>query len=560
MTTTLQAAGTVTRPSLWSRIYGFGSIFAKTVRDSRRAALITAGVLGLVFIGVSYAITSEFDTPQSRVEIENLVKAVPPILQGMAGKVVNVGTLGGYLQYKYGVFFPLVVSLWSITALSGTLAGEAQRGSLEFVLASGTSRRRVALQKLSGHMVMLGLAVVVAMVSIAIAGNAFAALPGDEISLLSAFGYAIWLGLVALAGGSLAFALGPFVGRGAAAGIAGAVMFAGFILNGYQEPVPALEPFANLTWWGWTHNHVALAGVYDWPSVAVLAVVDVVLLAIGVEAFARRDVGVTTALPTVSLPRPLLGLGGALGRIVSHNFTTTIAWGLGIGFFGLALGGAAQDFMEQLRNAPAFVELLRTVFPNVDYASAGGFLQLLFVDFGVILAGLFAASIVSGWASDETSGRLEMVLATPLSRARWAIAGGSGMLVSVALFMAITMAGIAIGVATTDSDVATPVVGSLVLALYAAALVGIGHAVGGVVGTRFAGSVVVVFVIVSWFIQLLGPLLGLPQFVQDLALTSHFGQPMVGNWDSVGIAASLVLAVGGIALGTWGFSRRDLRA
>ena len=58
---------------------------------------------------------------------------MPPILQGMAGKVVNVDTLGGYLQYKYGVFFPLVLSLWSILALSGTLAGEAQRGSLEFV-------------------------------------------------------------------------------------------------------------------------------------------------------------------------------------------------------------------------------------------------------------------------------------------------------------------------------------------------------------------------------------------------------------------------------------------
>jgi polyether ionophore transport system permease protein len=305
---------------------------------------------------------------------------------------------------------------------------------------------------------------------------------------------------------------------------------------------------------------VALAGVYDWPSVAILALVDVVLLAIGVEAFARRDVGVTTTLPTASLPRPLLGLGGALGRVVSHNLTATIAWGLGIGFFGLALGGAAQDFMTQLRRAPAFVELLRTVFPNVDYASAGGFLQLLFVDFGVILAGLFAASIVSGWASDETSGRLEMVLATPLSRARWAIAGGSGMLVSVVLFIALTMAGIAIGVATTDSDVTTPVVGSLVLALYAGALVGVGHAIGGVLGTRFAATVVVVFVVVTWFIQLLGPLLGLPQFVQDLALTTHYGQPMVGKWDSVGIAASLVLTLGGIALGTWGFRRRDLRS
>ena len=78
-----------------------------------------------------------------------------------------------------------------------------------------------------------------------------------------------------------------------------------------------------------------------------------------------------------------------------------------------------------------------------------------------------------------------------------------------------------------------------------------------VVGLRL---MVVVFVIVTWFIQLLGPLLGLPQVVRDLALTGHFGQPMVGAWDATGIVAAAVLAVGGIALGTLGFSRRDLRA
>ena len=32
--------------------------------------------------------------------------AVPPILQGLAGPVVNVGTLGGYLSYKYGDVLP----------------------------------------------------------------------------------------------------------------------------------------------------------------------------------------------------------------------------------------------------------------------------------------------------------------------------------------------------------------------------------------------------------------------------------------------------------------------
>lgn len=549
-----------TNVSIWSRLYGLGSIFGKTVRDSRRATIITAGLLGIVFVGVSRAITVEFDTPQSRTELENLVNSVPPVLQGMAGKVVNVGTLGGYLQYEYGVFFPLVVSLWSILALSGTLAGEVQRGSLEFVAATGRSRRWVALEKLSGHVLMLGLAILVAFISIAFAGNSFATLPGDEISVLSAFGYAIWLGLLALIAGSVAFALGPFVGRRAAAGIAGFITFAGFILNGYRGPVPELAPFANLTWWGWTYDHVALAGQYDWPAVGLVAVVTLILLAIGIEAFARRDIGVTTALPTPSMPRGLLGLGGPVVRAISLSLGASIAWGLGVGIFGLTLGGAAQGFMDQLQDSPQFIELLSTVFPNVDYASAGGFLQLLFVEFGVILAGLAAATFVSGWASDETSGRLEMVLASALSRGRWTIAGGIGMLVNVAVFVALTAAGIAIGVATASSDVVTPLVGSLVLGLHAAALTGIGMAVGGVLGTRFAAAAVVVFVIVTWFVQLLGPLLNLPDVVRQLALTSHYGQPMVGVWDPVGIVASVLLAVGGIAVGTWGFARRDLRS
>jgi ABC-2 type transport system permease protein len=543
----------------WSRIYGFGSIFAKTVRDSRRAMFVTAGVLALVFIGVSRAITAEFDTPQSRTELENLVNAVPPILQGMAGKIVNVGTLGGYLQYKYGVFFPLVVSLWSILALSGTLAGETQRGSLEFVAATGRSRRRLALEKLSGHVLMLGLAVLVAFASIAFAGASFATLPGDEISVISAFGYAVWLGLLALVGGALAFALAPFVGRGAAAGIAGFVTFAGFIVNGYRGPVPELAPFANLTWWGWTYDHVALAGQYDWASVGLVAIVTVTLLVVGVEAFVRRDIGVTTALPMPSMPRALLGLGGPTGRAISGNLGASIAWGVGVGFFGLALGGSAQGFMDQLGNSPQFTEILARVFPGVDYASAGGFLQLLFVEFGVILAGLAAATFVSGWASDETSGRLEMVLATPLSRVRWAVAGGLGMLVNVGIFLGLTAAGIGIGVATTNSDIATPLVGSVVLGLYAAALTGFGLAIGGVLGTRFATTAVVLVVVLTWFIQLLGPLLGLPDAVRQLALTSHFGQPMVGVWDATGVVASVVLAVGGVAIGTWGFARRDLR-
>jgi len=113
---------------------------------------------------------------------------------------------------------------------------------------------------------------VVTVISIAIAGAKFATLPGDELSLTQAFGYGIWMVLMALAAGSVAFALGSFVGRGAAAGIAGFITIAGFIVSGYSAPVPQLAPIAQLTWFGWTINHLPLAGQFDWPSVVFLAI------------------------------------------------------------------------------------------------------------------------------------------------------------------------------------------------------------------------------------------------------------------------------------------------
>ena len=127
----------LTTVSLRSRIYGFGSVFGKTLRDSRRAIIVVSVFLALLLIGVSNAIVSEFATPESRAQLAAIVAAVPPILQGLAGKPVNVETLGGYLSYKYGYFFPLIISLWSIIALSGTLATHEKAIIEDALRASG---------------------------------------------------------------------------------------------------------------------------------------------------------------------------------------------------------------------------------------------------------------------------------------------------------------------------------------------------------------------------------------------------------------------------------------
>jgi ABC-2 type transport system permease protein len=542
---------------LIQRIYGLGSVFAKTIRDSRRATILVGVVLGLMLVGVSQAIVSEFSTAQSRQQMGDLIRAVPPILQGLAGRPVNVETLGGYLSYKYGTFFPLIASLWSVLALSATLAAEARRGSLEFVAAAPMGRRRIALEKLFGHISMMIVAVAVIFVSVAVAGT-FGTLPGDEISVAAAAGYAVWLGLLALAAGSVAWALAPFLGRGAAAGIAGAVMFAGFILNGYQAAIPELAPLANLTWWGWTTNHIPLAGLFDWPSLVLVLALTVVLFVVGIEAFVRRDIGVTSTIPLPGLPRALVGVTDPAGRASGHGLPTAVSWGLGLGIFGLALAGSGGSFTEQLNKSPDFMNLLKSIFPNSDIAAVGGFLQLVFVEFGMILSGLAAATLVASWASDETSGRLEMLLATPLGRVRWVVSGGLGILVSIAVITVITMIGIAIGATMTGGDIVTPIVGVLALSLYMLAMAGLGIAVAGVFSTGAAGPFVAVFTILTWFVGIIAPALGLPDAVAELALTTHYGQPMLGTWDPVGIVASIVIAVAGVAIGAWGFKRRDL--
>ena len=55
--------------SLWSRLYGFGSIYAKTVRDSRLAFIIVAGMLGGMMLVAGAGVGAVYSTPESRADM-----------------------------------------------------------------------------------------------------------------------------------------------------------------------------------------------------------------------------------------------------------------------------------------------------------------------------------------------------------------------------------------------------------------------------------------------------------------------------------------------------------
>jgi len=544
---------------LMRRIYGVGTIFGKTIRDSRRALVLAVVFLVFFIVVGAAAIASAFGTPETRQEMVALATTLPSVFQGMLGRPVALDTLGGLIEWRYYAVIFLLFPIWSILALSGTLAGEADRGSLDLLVTSRFTRRRVALEKLAAHLVVVGVAMVALALLLWICGRVFAPLPGDEISLAAAAAYALFAGLLILAPGSIAFAAAPFVGRGAAAGLAALAMVVAYFVSGFRSSIPAFDTLSPVSWYAWTANHIPLAGQYDWPSLAPLVILIGALLVVGVVAFDRRDIGITIHVPAPHLPAFLVGLRGPMGRSFGERFPTAVAWGLGIGVYVLLVAGSSSELADMIRKTPALEQIMRFIYPDIDFGTVGGVLQLVFLDFGLIVFGFAAATLVGGWASDESSGRLDVLLSAPLSRAGWLVRSGLGVFGAIVLATAIVALGTAAGATAQGSDVVTPTIGTFVLALYGLAWAGLGIAVGGLVRPSLAAPTVAVLTVGTFLISIFAVALKLPDWVAEVALSGHYGKPFVGDWDPLGVGVSLALAIGGLAIGAWGLSRRDLR-
>ncbi len=541
-----------------ARRWSLGSIAGKTMRDSRPGMLGIGGLLAAMVLVGGWTMLNTYGTPEARAELAAMSTDLPPVMRGLYGNPVRVDTLGGFLSWHYGAYFALLGGLWSILSLSSTLAGEAHSGSLDLVLATQLGRRTIAAQKVVAHVAALGVVGLAVALAAWAAGALLGRYDGDAISPAAAAGFAAGILIRSLAAGSVAFALAPIVGRGASAGIAGAVMFGGYVTYSYRTVVDALDALAWLTWFSWAAGHVPLAGSWDWPALGLTAVACATLIVVGVEAFARRDVGVTVALPLPGLPRALKGLRGPLGRTLGDLLPMSIAWGVGLGLYGIVMSGASGAMAEILDESPGLKAAISGYIPGMDLSTAAGFLQFAFVDLGLVVIGLAAASLVASRCGDETAGRLELQLATPLTRARWALASSAAMGLAAAVITLPLAGSVAIGVVSVGEDPTGPAIGTGVLALYAWAMTGIGVAVAGVAGPRRATSVVVVTTVLTSLVDLLAPGLGLPDWVEQLALTHHMGQPILGTWDATGIAACLGLAIGGALVGAWGMSRRDV--
>lgn len=546
------ATSTLTTVPFAARLYGFGSVYGKTLRDSRLSIIIAAGLLGGMAMLMGAALPQVFPTPQARQEVDKLIAAMPASMVNLFGKPVGLGTLGGYMTWKYGAIFVLGTALWSIMALSGTLAGEARKGSLDIIATTPLGKARLALEKLLAHITGLTIVAVVLAVASSVGSQIFGdAALGDTITLTSGFGFALWIWAIALFFSSFAFMLAPILGKGGAAGVTSIVMIILWLANGLDgmDAVAAISPFR------WTADHIALVGQYDWLPVLATIGAGIVFRLLGIVVFVRRDLGVTSGVGLPKLPSLALGTHGPTARALGDMLPRAIAWGLGLGLLGAMVSSLMGVMVDQLAADQELLATFQAIFPKFDLGSTGGWMQL-YMELLYIGFGFAATTLVSKWASDENDDRLEVVLATPLPRWRWVVSGGLAALVAAAVTTGIFMLGLVAGAG--EMDASASVLGSTVLFLFMAAVIGVGFAIGGVFGTSRAAEVAALLVVATYLVALVGPPLGLPDVVQQLALTTHLGQPMVGEWDAAGMVAAGVIAVGGIALGAWGMRRRDV--
>jgi ABC-2 type transport system permease protein len=451
-------------------------------------------------------------------------------------------TFGAMTANELLGFVAIVVALMSILLVVRHTRAEEETGRAELVRAAVVGR----------HAATTAVLVVVGLVNVVI-GLLFAVgLPAtlDELSATGSlyFGMSVAsVGLVFTVVAALAAQVTEHA-RGATGlalvglGLAYMLRAAGDIGDG---TLSWLSPI------GWANRTRAYVDERAWPlllSVGLIAVLVVATFALS----ARRDVGSGLMQARQGRPSATAALRGPLGLAVRLQRATVVAWAAGLTIFGLVYGSLLGDVEEFVDENNTIEDFLTTQTDNM----VDSFLAMLMV-FLALLASGFALQSVLRARGEETSGRVEPILAASVPRWRWAGSHVLVALVGTAVLVLIGAAGLGIvgGIVLEDGSVVTD-------ALTAGAanvpgvwlMIGIATALFGLLPRALpAVWAVLAYAVVVW---MLGGLLKFPGWMYDL---SPFGYVELPAKDlTIAPFVLAALALGLIAIGLAALRRRDI--
>ena len=511
-------------------------------RDRVRLPLWLVGVAGVTY-GSGAAMGTTFPT-QSAIDAYAASVASSPAVVAMSGPPIALDTLPGIVLNKIELVTVVGVCVMAALTVVRHSRAEEEAGRTELLRSGEVGRHAGGLAALlvaGGASVLLGLVVALGLVG--------AAVPGRS-ALLYGAGTA-GLGVV-VAAATLCLAQ-LFVHARAATGAALALVGVAYVLRAAGDvrgdALVWLSPV------GWSQATHVLGAERWWPLLVCLgAAIALAWLAFRLSGV--RDVGAGLVAPRPGAPVGGRLMSSAFGLAVRQQRGAVVAWAVGVLALAVAEGSLADVVQSLARDNPTLEKYLNATGQG---SLVDAYLSTILLVLGLLTAA-FAVSATARLRAEETSDRLEALLATGLSRSRWLFSGLA--VVGLGAVLVLLLGGLGLGlsyaVATGDGGavlrlpVEVLVYLPAVLALVALAVLVLGWrpSWGGVPWAALG-----LCFVLGW----LGSLLGLPSWVLEV---SPFGaapllplQPM--QWTGPVLTALVAVLLAGV--GWLGLLRRDIR-
>ncbi|MFC1960623.1 ABC transporter permease subunit [Chloroflexota bacterium] len=262
-----------------------GVIYRQTLINNRRSIFwwgVGVGTFAFYMV-VMYPMIGQME------EILEVLES--PIFQFMLGDtaVLNFATLEGFLGVYLFTFLPLMLAVFAVLFGGGIVGREEEKGTFDLLLSTPVARWRVIVEKF-GAFIVAALLILVIMLLVAMVALAVTAMPLDMGRLVVA-------GLNMLPVLMLMCALTVFLttvlrSSSQAGSIAAVIIAASYFINSFAEMVDSgiLKALHYLSFYKYYSPSIVMAEGVQWGNVAMLVGVTVILLALSIYFFARRDI------------------------------------------------------------------------------------------------------------------------------------------------------------------------------------------------------------------------------------------------------------------------------
>jgi ABC-2 type transport system permease protein len=350
-------------------------------------------------------------------------------------------------------------------------------------------------------------------------------------------------------------------GAGAARGLGIVVVAGSFVLRAVGDI--AVEQGSGPSWlsWapplGWSYQVRA----YDenrWWVFLLVAALTAVLAEAAFALSARRDLG---AGFVPSRPGPAVGAGylrTPLALAWRLHRGSLCGWLAGFVAYGLLAGGVAQTTADLVTGNRQLADVMERLGGR---ATAGEMFLASILSIGGLVAAGYAISAALRMRAEEAGLRLEQVLATPVSRARWVAGHLTFALLGPAAVLAAggVAAGLLYGLDVGDVGHQVPrVLGGALVQLPAVwVLAAVTMAVYGAL-PRLAAAVGWVALAVCALLGQVGVLLNLSEWVLDVSPFTHIPHVPGGSVPVTPLVVLTVVAAALVAAGLTAFRTRDV--